>query len=136
MNKVNLIGRLGKDVEIRYAQNESQTAVGRFSLAVARKYSGADKEKQTDWISCVAFGKTAENISKYFKKGSGIGISGRIQTGSYKDKDGNTKYSFDVVVEDFDFIDKKDSTSAKNATTDNADIPYTTEDADDDDLPF
>lgn len=134
MNKICLTGRLGKDVEMRYTQNENQTAVGRFSLAVARKYSKGE-EKQTDWFNCVAFGKTAENINKYFKKGSNIGISGRVQTGSYTDKDGKTRYNFDVVVEDFDFIDKKDATVSKNATVAESE-PYTAEAADDDDLPF
>jgi len=129
MNKVCLIGRLGKDVEIRYASGENQMAVGRFSLAVKRPH----KKDETDWINCVAFGKTAETLSKYFKKGSGIAVSGRIQTGSYKGKDSSTKYSFDVVVEDFDFIDKK-SDVPQNQT----DVPYSADniDDDDDDLPF
>lgn len=129
MNKVCLIGRLGKDVEIRYASGENQMAVGRFSLAVKRPH----KKDETDWINCIAFNKTAETLSKYFKKGSGIAVSGRIQTGSYKSKDGSTKYSFDVVVEDFDFIDKKSDVPQSRSETD---VPYSAESVDDDDLPF
>lgn len=130
MNKVCLIGRLGKDVEIRYASGEIQMAVGRFSLAVKRPH----KKDETDWINCVAFNKTAETLSKYFKKGSGIAVSGRIQTGSYKGKDGSTKYSFDVVVEDFDFIDKKSDVPQSRSETD---VPYSADNVDDDDdLPF
>jgi single-strand DNA-binding protein len=130
MNKVCLIGRLGKDIEIRYAQNESKTAVGRFSLAVKRPH----KKDETDWINCVAFGKTAETLSKYFKKGSGIAVSGRIQTGNYKNKDGKTVYTFDVVVEEFYFIDKKSDTPQSD--TPQSDTGYTVDTTDDEDLPF
>ena len=101
MNSVVLIGRLTKDVDIRYSN--SQTAVGRFSLAVDRH----DKDKNCDFINCIAFGKSAENLEKYVKKGNKAAISGRIQTGSYTNKDGKTVYTTDVVAERVEFIESK-----------------------------
>lgn len=142
MNKVSLIGRLGKDPEIRYTTGKEQMAIARLSLAVERKFSGKGSEKQTDWISCIAFGKTAENIGKYFHKGSRIGITGRIQTGSYEGKDGQTRYSFDVIIEDFDFIDSKNGGSKPAGGQQNEEAQpqegyYTAEeDIDEEDLPF
>lgn len=130
MNKVILLGRLGRDPEIRYTSGEPAIAVTRFSIAVDRKRRH-DEEKQTDWFSCVAFGKTAEDIGKYFVKGSRIALSGRLQTGSYE-KEGQTVKTMDVVVEDFDFCDSK--AAVVPASSD--DTAYTEEDVDDDDLPF
>lgn len=101
MNSVVLIGRLTKDVDLRYSNN--QTAVGRFSLAVDRH----DKDKNCDFISCIAFGKSAENLEKYVKKGNKVAISGRIQTGSYTNKDGRQVYTTDVVAERVEFIESK-----------------------------
>lgn len=104
MNKTNLIGRFTKDPEVRYST--SGTAVTRFTLAVNRKYTKEGEERQADFISCVAFGKTAEFISKYFNKGKQVGLCGRIQTGSYE-KDGQRIYTTDVVVEDVYFCGSK-----------------------------
>ena len=101
MNSVVLIGRLTKDVDLRYSNN--QTAVGRFSLAVGRN----DKDKNCDFINCIAFGKSAENLEKYVKKGNKVAISGRIQTGSYTNKEGNKVYTTDVVAERVEFIESK-----------------------------
>lgn len=101
MNRVNLIGRFTAKPELR--ETISKTQVSRFILAVRRM------KEETDFISCVAFNKTAETITKYFDKGSQIGIDGRIQTGSYDDKDGNKVYTTDVVVESITFLDKKES---------------------------
>ena len=101
MNSVVLIGRLTKDVDLRYSNN--QTAVGRFTLAVDRH----DKDKNCDFINCIAFGKSAENLEKYVKKGNKVAISGRIQTGSYTNKDGNKVYTTDVVAERVEFIESK-----------------------------
>ncbi|MBR0370293.1 MAG: single-stranded DNA-binding protein [Methanobrevibacter sp.] len=98
-----MIGRLGQDVELRYASGENQKAVCRFSIAVKNPYKGGE----VDWVNCVSFGKIAETLSKYTKKGSAIAIMGRIHTGNYKNKDGKTVYTFDVIVQEFDFIDKK-----------------------------
>ena len=103
MNSVVLIGRLTKDVDLRYSNNN--TAVGRFSLAVDRH----DKDKNCDFINCIAFGKSAENLEKYVKKGNKVAISGRIQTGSYTNKEGNKVYTTDVVAERVEFVESKQS---------------------------
>ncbi|NLK94953.1 MAG: single-stranded DNA-binding protein [Clostridiales bacterium] len=100
MNKVVLVGRLTKDPELRFAAG-SGTAVSRFTLAVNRQF----KKDEADFISCVAFGKTAETISQYFTKGRQIAISGSIRTGSYDAQDGTKRYTTDVAVESFDFLE-------------------------------
>lgn len=105
MNKVNLIGRVTKDIECRYTAS-TQKAVARFTLAVNR----ARKDDGADFISCIAWGKTAEIMEKYVKKGHQIGVTGRIQTGSY-DKDGHKVYTTDVVVEEMEFLEKRQSSS-------------------------
>lgn len=101
MNNVSLIGRLTKDPEEKQSAGETPTAVTRFVTAVDRIGEGAD------FIPCVAFGKTAEFIGKYFRKGMKIGIVGHIQTGKYQNKDGNTVYTTDVVVDRAEFVEKK-----------------------------
>ena len=139
MNKVILIGNLTRDPEVKYTTGESPLAIGRFSIAVARPYSKS-KERETDFINCVAFGKTAENIGKYFVKGNKIGISGRIQTNRYQDKDGNDRTATDVVVEDFEFcVNSGGSSGSNSAPTPPAPaktVPAPAEDVDDEDLPF
>ena len=104
MNKVIIMGRLTKDLDIRTSQ--SGTSFMSFTVAVNRAYTKQGEEKQTDFISCKAFGKTAENIAKFFQKGSLIAIEGRIQTGSY-DKDGQKVYTTDIMVEGFHFTGEK-----------------------------
>lgn len=103
MNKVILIGRLTKEPDVRYSQGENPTAVARYSLAVERRF----KKDETDFINCVAFGKSAEFAEKFLKKGMKIAVSGRIQTGSYTDKDGKKVYTTDVVVEEHFFCEGK-----------------------------
>ena len=110
MNKVVLIGRLTKDPELRFAAG-SGTAVSRFTVAVNRQF----KRDETDFINCVAFGKAAEVVEKYFKKGMAIGLTGRIQTGSYTNKDGQKVYTTDVVVEETEFVESKGASSADNS---------------------
>lgn len=105
MNKVNLIGRLTADTELRY--NDNNIGYTRFNLAVNRNFLNANGEREADFISCVAWRKTAELINKHFGKGSEIGVSGRIQTGSYDDKDGNKRYTTDVIIEEITFIGSK-----------------------------
>lgn len=106
MNKVMLFGRLTRDVDLRYSQgSEESTAVARFSIAVNRPKKNSNGQNEADFPSCIAFGRTAENIEKYFSKGSRIVVTGRIQTGSYTDRNGNKVYTTDVVVEAFDFVD-------------------------------
>lgn len=103
MNKVILIGRLTKEPEVRYANNN---AVARYTLAVDRRFK-RDGEPTVDFINCVAFGKSAEFTEKYFNKGMKVVVCGRIQTGSYKNRDGQTVYTTDIVVEEQEFAESK-----------------------------
>lgn len=111
MNKVSLVGRLTRDPEVRYSQGESSTAVARFTVAVDRRFK-KDGEATADFISCVAFGKTAEFIERFFSKGRRIGLVGHIQTGSYDNKDGQKVYTTDVYVDECEFVDS----APQNAT--------------------
>ena len=99
MNKVILMGRLTRDPEIRYSQGENALAIGRFTLAVDRRGRSADQQS-ADFMSCVTFGKTAEFAEKYLRQGTKIAVTGRIQTGSYTNRDGQKVYTTEVVVED------------------------------------
>ncbi len=105
MNKIELIGRLTADPELRY--NSTNVAYSRFNIAVNRNFLNQDGERDADFISCVAWRKTAELICEYFKRGSQIGIDGRLQTGSYEREDGSKVYTSDVIVENITFLDKK-----------------------------
>ena len=104
MNSVQIVGRLTKDVDIRYS--DSGSSVARFCVAVDRKYR-KDGEAQADFINCLAFGKSAEFVEKYFSKGNRIGLTGRIQTGSYTNKEGQKVYTTDVVVEAMEFVESR-----------------------------
>ena len=104
MNKVILMGRLVRDPEVRYSQGDNATAVARYTLAVNRKFK-KDGDPTADFISCVVFGRSAEFTEKYFRKGMQVAISGRIQTGSYTNKDGQKVYTTDVVVEEQEFAE-------------------------------
>ena len=109
MNRVILIGRLTKDPEVRYSNGANgSTAVARYTLAVDRKYK-QEGQPSADFINCIAFGKLGEFAEKYLHKGVKISIVGRIQTGSYKNKEGNTIYTTDVVVEEQEFCESKSS---------------------------
>lgn len=116
MNKVILMGRLTRDPEVRYSQGESSTAVARFTLAVDRRFARKDNgnEQSADFINCVAFGKTGEFVEKYFRQGSKAVVCGRIQTGSYTNKDGQKVYTTDVVVEEVEFAESKAAASNSN----------------------
>ena len=121
MNKVILMGRLTRDPEIRYSTGENATAIARYSLAVDRRFK-RDGEPTADFINCVAFGKTAEFAEKYFHQGIKIAIVGRIQTGSYTNKDGVKVYTTDVVVEEQEFAESKsasENNSKESATRQN-----------------
>ena len=107
MNKVILMGRLTRDPEVRYSQGENSTAVARYTLAVDRRFSRNNDEQTADFIGCVAFGKAGEFAEKYFRKGTKIAITGRIQTGSYTNRDGVKVYTTDVVVEEQEFSESK-----------------------------
>ena len=113
MNKVILMGRLVRDPEVRYSQGENATAVARYTLAVDRRSSRANGEESADFIGCVAFGRAAEFAEKYLHKGTKLVVTGRIQTGSYTNKDGVRVYTTDVVVEDQEFAESKNA-SAQN----------------------
>lgn len=110
MNKVILIGRLTKDPELRFAAG-SGMAISRFTVAVNRQF----KKDETDFINCVAFGKTAETISQYLTKGRQIAVSGSIRTGSYDAQDGSKRYTTDVAVENFEFIGSGNGGAKDNA---------------------
>ncbi len=106
MNKVILMGRLTRDPEVRYSQGETANAVARYSLAVDRRFK-RDGEQSADFINCVAFGRAAEFAEKYLRQGTKIAITGRIQTGSYTNRDGVKVYTTDVIVEEQEFAESK-----------------------------
>lgn len=108
MNRVILTGRLTRDPEVRYSQGEKSIAIARYTLAVDRKFK-KEGEQSADFISCVAMGKNGEFAEKYLKQGTKIAIEGRIQTGSYTNKDGNKVYTTDVIVESHEFCESKSS---------------------------
>ena len=117
MNKVILMGRLTRDPDIRYSQGEKATAVARYTLAVTRSFK-REGDADADFINCVAFGRAAEFAERYFRQGIRIVISGRIQTGSYVNKDGIKVYTTDVIVDEQEFAESKavsDSHMAANA---------------------
>ena len=112
MNKVILMGRLTRDPEVRYSQGENSTAIARYTLAVDRRFRrNNDGEQTADFIGCVAFGRSAEFAEKYFRQGLKVIVTGRIQTGSYTNKDGNKVYTTEVVVENQEFAESKASAS-------------------------
>ncbi|MEF9946008.1 MAG: single-stranded DNA-binding protein [Lachnospiraceae bacterium] len=108
MNKVILMGRLTRDPEVRYSQGENALAIARYTLAVDRRFK-RDGEATADFINCVVFGKSAEFSEKYFRQGLRVVVSGRIQTGSYTNKEGVKVYTTEVVVEDQEFAESKAS---------------------------
>ena len=109
MNKVILMGRLTRDPDVRYSQGDNAMAVARYTLAVDRRFNRNNDDQTADFISCVAFGRSGEFAEKYLHKGTKIAITGRIQTGSYTNKDGVKVYTTDVVVEDQEFAESKNS---------------------------
>ena len=115
MNKVILMGRLTRDPEVRYSSGETATAVARFTLAGDRRFARRDSEQTADFIGCVAFGRNAEFIEKYFRQGMRVTICGRIQTGSYTNRDGNKVYTTDVVVEEQEFAESKAASDANRS---------------------
>lgn len=118
MNKAIIIGRMTRRADIRYTQGENQTCIARFTLAVNRKFA-KEGEKSADFISCIAFGKIAEFLERYGDKGIKFVVEGRIQTGSYTNKDGRTVYTTDVVVESIEFGESKSAAVSNNTNNDN-----------------
>lgn len=112
MNKVILMGRLTRDPEVRYSAGDNSMAIARYTLAVDRRFRrDGDSGSSTDFIGCVAFGRSAEFAEKYLRQGTKIVITGRIQTGSYTNRDGQKVYTTDVVVEDQEFAESKSASS-------------------------
>ena len=139
MNKTVLMGRLTADPQVRYSQGDNATAVARYTLAINRKFK-KDGEPTADFISCVVFGRSAEFTEKYFRKGMQVAISGRIQTGSYTNKDGNKVYTTDVVVEELEFAESK-AASQQNHNNASGSVPSSDDfmnipDGIDEELPF
>lgn len=128
INNVVLNGNLTKDIELRYTPNG--VSMARFTLAVQRSFSDGNGNRESDFIQCIAFKKTAETLANYVGKGSKIGVVGRIQTGSYENSEGKRVYTTDVVVNEFEFLDKKkDSNQQQNGNYGNAEVSSS-------DLPF
>ena len=111
MNKVILMGRLTRDPDVRYSQGDSPMAIARYTLAVDRRFRRDNDQQTADFISCVAFGRNGEFAEKYLHQGTKIVAEGRIQTGSYTNKDGNKVYTTEVVVENQEFAESKASAS-------------------------
>lgn len=111
MNKVVLIGRLTRDPDVRYTAGPEPVAMARYTLAVDRRYRRDDREQSADFVSCVAFGKSGEFAEKYLRKGMKIAVTGRIQTGSYTNRDGKKVYTTDVVAEEHEFVENKKTES-------------------------
>lgn len=143
MNKVILMGRLTRNPEERYGSGENSTAVARYTIAVERRFK-RDGEQSADFIGCVAFGRNAEFAEKYLRQGTKIVLTGRIQTGSYTNRDGQKVYTTDIVVEEQEFAESKAAT-AGNGGQNNYSRPAAAADAEgfmnipdgiDDELPF
>ena len=124
MNKVVLVGRLTAKPELRYTPQN--TAYTRFSVAVNRNFTSADGKREADFINVVAWRKQAETISKYFDKGNLIALEGRLQTGSYDDKDGNKRYPVDVALDNFEFVESK---AAREQSSSTSSTPYDYQDS-------
>ena len=140
MNKVILMGRLTKDPEVRYSQGDDSTAIARYSIAVDRRVRAQNGEQAADFINIVAFGKGGEFAEKYLKKGMKVLITGRIQTGSYTNRDGVKVYTTDIVAEDQEFCESKNASNNGGEANNNVHPQMPAEGFmnfhDDEDLPF
>lgn len=131
MNKVILIGRLTRDTEVRYS---GELAIARYTLAVDRRFK-KEGEAEADFVNCVAFGKSGEFAEKYFRKGMKVAVTGRIQTGSYTDREtGKTVYTTDIVVEEQEFCERKQE--QEKASVSSGDGFMNIPDGIEDELPF
>ena len=142
MNKVILMGRLTRDPEVRYSQGDSASAVARYTLAVDRRFR-REGEATADFINCVAFGKSAEFAERYLRQGVKIAVTGRIQTGSYTNRDGQKVYTTDVVANRVEFLGGRDSGAGsgfgqgqQSAPAADMGIPEGFSAIDDEDIPF
>lgn len=116
MNKVILMGRLVRDPDVRYSQGDKPVAIARYVLAVDRKFKKEGAEQTADFITCVAMGKLGEFAEKYLKKGTKIAITGRIQTGSYTNKDGQKVYTTEVMIEEQEFAESKNNSNGNGSS--------------------
>ena len=130
MNKVILMGRLTRDPEVRYSQGENALAIARYTLAVDRRFN-RDGEQTADFINCVVFGRSAEFAERYFRQGMRVTISGRIQTGSYTNREGVKVYTTEVVVEEQEFAESKSASEANRQQYQSAPAPAPAADAGD-----
>lgn len=135
MNKVILLGNLTRDPEIRYTQGDNPLAIARFSLAVNRRFS-KNGEKEADFFNCTAFGKQAEFVEKYFKQGSRMMLTGRIQNDNYTNKNGEKVYTVQVIVEEVEFAEKKNSSGGQAENGGSTDEFMNIPDGIEDGLPF
>ena len=137
MNSSVLMGRLTKDIELKFAAG-SGNAIAKFTVAVNRNFKNAEGGYDADFINCLAFGKRAETISQYFHKGQRILLRGRIQTGSYDAQDGTKRYTTEVLVEDFSFIENNNQSNNQANTSIDDGIHYDDDitPVDDGDMPF
>ena len=140
MNRVILMGRLTRDPDVRYSQGGDNMAIARFNLAVDRRgkrQEGADQQT-ADFIGCACFGRQAEFAEKYLRQGTKVAVTGRIQTGSYTNKDGQKVYTTDIVLDDIEFAESKKETqdNAPAAPVDNDGWMNVPTGINDDDLPF
>lgn len=145
MNKAILMGRLTRDPEVRYSQGDNSMAIARFSLAVDRRRQNNSDGQTADFINIVAFGKLGEFAEKYLKKGTKVALTGRIQTGSYTNKDGVKVYTTDVIAEEIEFAESKSASSNNNDNNGNTPDPMPASSSDgfmnipdgiDEELPF
>ena len=135
MNRVVLMGRLTRDPDIRYTQGQQPMCVARFTLAVDRGWK-KEGQQSADFISCVAFRKTGEFVEKYLKKGTKVAAEGRIQTGSYTNREGQKVYTTDVVVDNIEFAESKGKAQEPPEPTPDAEGFVDVPDGIDEDLPF
>ena len=132
MNKAIIVGRLTKDPELKYTPNGG-TAICRITVAVARAF----KKDETDFINCIAFGKTGETIAQYFAKGRQIALAGKIRTGSYQAQDGTKMYTTNVIIENFEFVGNNNANNQSWSAQDNSEESFEgMTPVDDGDMPF
>ena len=130
MNKVIIMGRLTRDPDVRYSQGDDPKCVSRYTVAVDRRQRGNNGDQTADFISVVAFGKSGEFAEKYLKKGTKVVITGRIQTGSYTKDDGTKVYTTDVVAEDQEFAESKNTGASNNSAASDSSAPTSNPSAD------
>lgn len=119
MNKVILMGRLTRDPEVRYSQGDSQLAIGKFSIAVDRRFKRQGDTVTADFFNCTAFGKQAEFVEKYLKQGTKVVVTGRIQNDNYTNKEGQKVYSVQIIVEEMEFAESKNAAAGNGSSFQN-----------------